>query len=935
MSIEESRELRGRRDECEELDRLLASAASGTSEVLVLRGEAGVGKSALLGYLAQRADGFVITRATGVESEVDLSFAILQQLCTPFLDAAPHLPEPQRHALDTAFGSRGGERPDRFLVGLAVLGLFAEVAEKTPLLCIIDDAQWIDTLSAQVLTFVARRLAAERIAIVFAVRDSAVPGDEADAFDAIRALGVHGLAEGDAADLLDSVVAGPFDQRVRSRILAEARGNPLALIELPLELDRPEFGFGIVPVERSSLSSRIESGFARRMDSLPAATRELLLIAAAEPMGDVTLLWRAATLSAIPIDAVEPAQDAGLVEVGGQVRFRHPLMRSAIYRAATERDRRRAHQVLAEAMIGDANVDCMAWHRGEAASGLHEDVAADLELAAVRAQARGGWAAAAAFLVRSMELTPDPGQRVRRALAAAHARLQAGSINGAHAMLAIARAGPLSDLDDARAQLLGAQISFASTRGREAPSLLLLAAKRLEPLDAALAQETYLDAFTAALFAGRLADGGAALDDVAQAIIHAHWNDTGRRLPSASELLLDGLATLVNQGYAAGVPILRRALDAMRSEPFSDEVVLRWLWPAARAARALGDDVSWLELTDRQVELARRTGALAMLPIALTERVSVELFTGDLAAALALAVEAEAVATATDAELSPHIAFLLAAWRGNETEARALIDASRSDVTTRGEGVWLMGTELTSSVFLNSYGRYEEALAAAERAAEHPFELGLSTWVYPELIEAAVRVDQAGRAVPALDHLVEIANASASDWSLGVLARCRALLAGDDDAEAWYRESTDRLGRTRIRMALARTQLVYGEWLRRTGRRVDAREQLRPALEFFDKAGMEGFAERTRHELAATGETVRARSLDTANDLTAQETLIARLAVEGRSNPEIGAQLFISPRTVEWHLGKVFTKLGVESRKGLRAMLGLGGPGLGVDARPD
>jgi DNA-binding CsgD family transcriptional regulator/tetratricopeptide (TPR) repeat protein len=935
MSIEESRALRGRRDECGVLDRLLASAASGTSEVLVLRGEAGVGKSALLAYLAQRANGFVITRATGVESEVDLSFAILQQLCTPFLDAAPHLPEPQRHALDTAFGSRGGERPDRFLVGLAVLGLLAEVAEKTPLLCILDDAQWIDTVSAQVLTFVARRLAAERIAIVFAVRDPGVPGDQGDAFDAVPALGVHGLAEEDAADLLDSVVAGPFDQRVRSRILAEARGNPLALIELPLELDRPELGFGIVPVERGSLSSRIESGFARRMEALPAATRELLLIAAAEPLGDVTLLWRAATLAAIPVAAVEPAQDAGLLELGGQVRFRHPLMRSAVYRAAAERDRRRAHQVLAEAMIGDANAECMVWHRGEAASGLDDVVATELELAAARAQTRGGWRAAAAFLTRSMELTPDPGQRARRALAAAHARLQAGSTSGALAMLAMARAGPLSDLDDARAQLLGAEISFASTRGREAPSLLLLAAKRLEPLDAALARETYLDAFTAALFAGRLADGGAALDDVARAIIDARWNDSGSRLPSASELLLDGLATLVERGYAAGVPILRRALDVMTSEPFSDDDVLRWLWPAARAARAVGDDVSWLELTDRQVELARRTGALAMLPIALTERVSVELFTGDLAAALALAVEAEAVATATDTELSPHIAFLLAAWRGNETEARALIDASRTDVAARGEGVWLMGTELTSSVFLNSYGRYEEALAAAERAAEHPFELGLSTWVYPELIEAAARVDQAGRAVAALDHLVEIAGASGSDWSLGVLARCRALLAGDDEAEAWYRESVERLARTRIRMALARSQLVYGEWLRRTGRRVDAREQLRPALDFFTEAGMEGFAERTRHELAATGETVRARSVDTATDLTAQETLIARLAAEGRSNPEIGAQLFISPRTVEWHLGKVFTKLGVESRKGLRAMLRPGGPGLGFAAFPD
>lgn len=929
MSHEESRALRGRRDECEELDRLLASAASGHSEVLVLRGEAGVGKSALLEYLAQRADAFVMARATGVESEVDLSYAILQQLCTPFLDGTAHLPEPQRMALHTAFGSRSGEAPDRFLVGLAVLGLFAEAAETSPLLCVLDDAQWIDTASAQVLTFVARRLAAERMAIVFAVRDRVDAGDEGDAFDALPVLAVHGLADVDAAALLDSAVAGPFDQRVRSRILAEARGNPLALLELPRELDSPEYAFGIVSVDHGSLSGRIESGFARRLDALPAATRELMLIAAAEPMGDVTLLWRAATLSAIPLDAVEPAQEAGLLELGGQVRFRHPLMRSAVYRAAPERDRRRAHQVLAEAMIGDTNADCLAWHRGEAASGLDEVVAAELDIAAARAQARGGWTAAAAFLTRSMELTPDPGHRARRALAAANARLQAGFIDGAHAMLAIAEAGPLSDLDDARAQLLEAQISFASTRGREAPSLLLLAAKRFEALDAALARETYLDAFTASLFAGRLADGGGALDDVARAIIDAHWIDAGRRLPSACELLLDGLAILVGRGYAAGVPALRRALDAMTTDRLSDEDALRWLWPAARSARAVGDDVSWLELTDQHVQLARRTGALAMLPIALTERVSVELFTGDIAAALALAAEAEAVTAATGNKLSPHIAFLLAAWRGSETEARALIDAARTDVSLRGEGLWLMGTELTSSVFLNSYGRYEEALAAAERAAEHPFELGLSTWVYPELIEAAVRSDEADRAVPALDRLVEIASASDTDWSLGVLARCRALLGSDDEAEAWYRESIERLGRTRIRMALARTQLLYGEWLRRSGRRIDAREHLRPALEFFAAAGMEGFAERTRRELAATGETVRARSVDTANELTAHETLIARLAADGRTNPEIGTQLFISPRTVEWHLGKVFTKLGVTSRKGLRAIMAPSASGLG------
>ncbi|GAA1446239.1 helix-turn-helix transcriptional regulator [Leifsonia poae] len=935
-SHEESRALHGRRGECEQLDAVLANAVSGRSQVLVLRGEAGVGKTALLDYVVQRADGFVIARATGVESEVELAYSVLQQLCAPFLDRVTHLPEPQRQALGVAFGSQSGEPPDRFLVGLAVLGLFAEVAETAPLLCALDDAQWIDTASALTLTFVARRLVAERVGMVFAVRDATDAGEGSDGSDALAALPtlvVRGLADADAAALLDSVIVGPLDERVRSRIIAEARGNPLALLELPRDLDAAELAFGNGAADRSALTGRIEQGFIRRLEQLPEPTRQLMLIAAADPSGDVTLLWRAAARLGIPADAATPAQEAGLLDLGAQVRFRHPLMRSAVYRAASELDRRRAHEVLAAAIIGDSDSDYLAWHRAVAAGGLDEGVAAELEASAVRARARGGWAAAAAFLTRSMELTPEPAERARRALAAANARLQAGATDAAHTMLAIASAGPLGELDDARAQLLGAEISFASTRGREAPSLLLRAAKRFEALDATVARETYLDAFTAALFAGRLAGGGGALDDVADSIIDARWGDSGRRLPTACELLLNGLAVLVRSGYAAGVPMLRRALDALRREGIGDADALRWLWPASRAARAIGDDVGWLGLTEQLVAVARRTGALAMLPIALTERFTVELFTGDLAAALALAVEADAVTAATGNALSPHIAFLRAAWSGSETEARALIDVSRSDVSARGEGLWLMGTELTSAVFLNSFGRYDEALATAEHAAEHPFELGLSTWVYPELVEAAVRSDQAERGAAAFGRLEEIARASGTDWSLGVLARCRALLGDDDIAEASYQESAERLSGTRIRMALARTNLLYGEWLRRSGRRMDARVQLRRAHEFFREAGMEGFAERTRRELAATGETVRARSVDTANELTAQEALIARLAAEGRSNPEIGAQLFISPRTVEWHLGKVFTKLGVTSRRGLRATaVAPAGPGLGSPA---
>ncbi|MEY9952838.1 AAA family ATPase [Leifsonia sp. EB34] len=937
MTIDDERGgLRGRRGETGQLERLLDEAIAGRSGVLVLRGEAGVGKSALLDDVVRRATGFAVVRACGVESEVQLAYSVVQQIGARFPDLVAHLPEPQQLALGTASGTRIGPPPDRFLVGLAVLGLLAEVAEARPVLCVVDDAQWADSASVLTLSFVARRLAAERVVMVFAVRETP-PGEgeaatgEDDVLEGLPTLRLHGLADPDAQALLDAATAGPLDDRVRRRIIAEARGNPLALLELPRDFDAAGLAFGLGPGDVGALTSRIERGFALRVGRLPDGTRRLLLIAAADPAGDVALLRRAAELLGIPLAAAGPAQDAGLLELGAQVRFRHPLMRSAVYRAASAAERRAAHRALAEAITGEVDADYRAWHRGEAAAGLDEEVAAELAASADRARARGGWAATASFLTRSMELTPDPALRARRALAAADARTQVGAVDAARALLGNALAGPLDDLERARAQLLDARLSFASTRGREAPALLLDAAKRFEAIDPAVARDTYLEAFTAALFAGRLADGGAALDDVAHAVATARWSDAEASRSTACALLLDGLALLVTRGYASGVPVLRRSLDAMRTDPLADEEALRWLWPASRAARAVGDDVSWMELTARHVALARRTGALTMLSIALTERFTVELFAGDLAAALAVAAEADAVTTATGNGLSPHIAFLRAAWGGGEAEAQSLLEASRRDVVSRGEGLWFAGTELTRAVFLNAFGRYEEALAVAERAATHPYELGLSTWVYPELIEAAARHGEPARGADALARLTEIATASGADWALGTLARCRALLAGEDDPEPDYLESIERLARTRIRVGSARTRLVYGEWLRRQGRRVDAREQLRAAHEFFREAGMEGFAERTRHELAATGETARTRTVATVNDLTEQEALIARLAAEGRSNPEIGAQLFISPRTVEWHLGKVFTKLGVTTRRELRTTaLAPGGRRLGV-----
>ena len=904
--------LRGRRSERDALDRLLESVRAGQSRVLVLRGEAGVGKTALLEYLVESAGGCRVARAAGVESEMELAFAGLHQLCAPFLDRLERLPDPQHDALGTAFGLRRGEAPDRFLVGLAVLTLLSDVAEERPLVCVVDDAQWLDRASTQALAFAARRLVAESVAVVFAMRDSRDVQD----LTGLAELAVHGLADADARALLESVIAGPLDERVRDRIVAETHGNPLALLELPRGMTSAELAGGFGLPDAAGLSSRIEESFRARVTPLPEATRLLLLVAAAEPVGDPVALWRAAAQLRVGVDAAAPAVAAGLVELGGRVRFRHPLVRSAVYRAAPAEARRSVHRALAEATDPDVDPDRRAWHRAHATAALDEDVAAELERSAGRARARGGLAAAAAFLQRAAELTGKPERRARRALAAAQSTHEAGAPDAALQLLAMAQAGPLDELQRARAQLLRAQITFAVNRGRDAPPLLLTAAKRLEPLDARLARETYLDAFSAALFAGRLAHG-VGVREVAEAVLAADWETSARRSTRAFDLLLHGVAVLTTQGYAAGAPTLKRALSAFREAPMSEQDALRWLWLACRIARALGDDASWDELTDRQVQLARDAGALSLLPIALIERFGVQLFLGDLAAAAALVVEAEAVIAATGSHLAPQGAIALAAWRGREAEATALIEAGRQEVVQRGEGLWLIATEWASAVLFNSLGRYEKALAAAEHAAEDPYELGLSTWVPTEIIEAAVRSGDRERAAGPLRRLQEISRAAGTDWALGVEARSRALLSEGEAAERLYREAIDRLGRTRVRVALARAHLLYGEWLRRDRRRMDAREQLRTAHRMYAAMGMEGFAERARRELQATGETVRKRTAETRDELTAQEVQIARLARDGRTNPEIGAQLFISPRTVEWHLHKVFGKLGISSRKEL------------------
>jgi DNA-binding CsgD family transcriptional regulator len=665
-----------------------------------------------------------------------------------------------------------------------------------------------------------------------------------------------------------------------------------------------------------ALAGRIEQSFRERLAPLPPSTRLLLLVAAAEPVGDPVLVWRAAADLGIGSDAAAPATAAGLVDFGAQVRFGHPLVRSAVNRAAAPEERQRVHRALADATDADIDPDRRAWHRAQATAGLDEDVAAELEHSAGRARARGGLAAGAAFHERAVELTPDPGRRAQRALLAAKGKHQAGADAAALRLLAVAKAGPLDELEQARAQLLHAQITFAMTRGRDAPPLLLEAAKRLEPLDSTLARETYLEAFAAALSADRLVHGGDARE-VAAAVLAADWEPSTR----ACDLLLDGLAVLTREGYVAGAPALKVALRAFRDERLSEEDELHWLWLACRIARALDDDGAWDELTARHLELARRAGAFSALPVALTDRVLVELFSGRIVVALSLAAESDAVIEATGSHLTLRTSIVLANWRGRDAEAVALIEARRQDVLRRGEGLWLSATDWGSAIRYNGLGRYEDALAEAERAAEDARGLGPSILLLAELIEAAARSGQPERATGPLAQLAEIAHAAGTDWALGTYARAEAMLAEGEAAEALYREAIERLSRLKTCATLARAHLLYGEWLRREQRRVDAREQLRVAYTMLSDMGMEAFAERARRELQATGETVRKRTVETLDELTPQEVQVARLAADGQTNPEIGAQLFLSPRTVEWHLTKMFGKLGISSRKELRSAL--------------
>ena len=905
--------LLGRAEERQLLDRLLNDVRDGRSAVVVIRGEAGVGKTALLHYCAGQASGFRIAQIAGVEAEMELPFAGVHQLCAPMFGRLDDLPGPQRDALSVAFGLSSGDAPDHFLVALAALSLLSAVAEGGPLLCLVDDAQWLDGASGQVLGFVARRLLAESVAIVFAARE---PADTHE-LDGLPELHVGGLNDGHASALLARTLPGRLDDRVRDRILAETRGNPLALLELPQGMSAAELAGGFELPAAGDVPGHIEDHYLRRARALPEATQKLMLLAAADPVGDGGLVWRAAQGLGIEASALAAAEDADLLEIGAQVRFRHPLVRSAAYRSATVEERRAVHLALAQATDPELDPDRRAWHLAAATPGPDEEVATELERSSGRARARGGLAAAAAFLQRATALTSEPKRRTDRALAAADLGVRAGAFDAARGMMAAAEVGPLDELQRARLDMLRAEASYAESRGSAAPALLLRAAQTLEPLDRQLARETFLDAWSSALFAGGLA-GSTGLHEVSREIRAGEGPADGAR---PSDVLLDGFSLAFTDGRSAAAPVLARAATGYAGDDVSVEEALRWGWLATAAAVMVWDYDTCLEVATRGVQLAREAGALAVLAVSVNVMAQAVALGGDFGRAKLLVAEADNVTEATGARVAPYGALVLAGLQGRDAHGASLIDATIDEFTAGGQGTAVQYARWARSVLLNGLGRYREAMAAAKEASDDTPELFVSVWAAIELLEAASRCDNADVARDALERILAATAVAPTDWALGIAARCRALLSEGEGCDDLYQEAIERLGRTQLRPELGRAHLLYGEWLRRENRRVDARAQLRAAHELFTAIGMEAFGDRARGELLATGGKVRKRTVDTRDDLTAHEWQIARLARDGLSNPEIGARLFLSPRTVEWHLRKVFSKLGIHSRRELATAL--------------
>jgi DNA-binding CsgD family transcriptional regulator len=907
-------ELIGRKHELDTVAELVERARTGQSGVLIVRGEPGIGKSELLDEVARRANGFLVARVAGAESEMELAYAALQQLCRPFEARVGGLPEPQRDALNAAFGLQAGPPRDRYLVGLAVLQLLATYADQQPVLCVLDDAQWLDRASVQTIAFVARRLLAEPILIIVAARESAPDGDWAG----LPQLRLRGLDDAGAAELFGSVVTGPTDPRLRDRIVAESRGNPLALLELPRAWTTAELVEGVGAVGAGRLTEDLEEGFAQRLRTLPPDTRRLLTVAAAEPLGDPTLLWRAAEVLDLSWEAGSAAEATGLIEFGATVCFRHPLVRAAAYRVASSRERLEAHAALATVTDPVVDPDRRAWHRANSTVAQNDEIAGELEHSAARARSRGGLLAAAALLERSALLTYDAAERADRTLAAARAKRDAGALDAALRLLPAVESEPPSELRSASAEHLRGQIAFDQRRGADAARLLLNAARRFEPLDPRLARDTYMEALAAAIWEGGL-EGDANMAAAAEA---ARKAPPAAEAPRGVDLVLDALAVRLTEGYVVAAPLLVGALASVSRHTDGANGPDRGLWAAGnRAAGIIANEVwdydAGRMLAERQVRVAREAGALVQLQFALNFLANRLVLEGQLDAAAALVDEDRHLSSMTGVPPIGYSSLLLAAFRGDESRASRLIATIAEAGAADGQRRIVTLADHTAAVLANGLGDHARAFESAGRVFQRDV-LGYQTLAAPELAEAASRCGETDALVEIGAWLSARAGATPTDWALGMDARVRALASEGSVAEAGYLESIERLSKTSLRVELARAHLLYGEWLRREGRRGAAREPLRIAYDGLTSMGVAAFADRARRELLATGEKVRKRAEPSPGSLTAQERHIARLVRQGLSNPEIGTRLFLSPRTIEWHLRNIFGKVGVSSRRQLR-----------------
>jgi DNA-binding CsgD family transcriptional regulator len=909
-----------REDELAEIARLLASVRDGLSAIIVLRGEAGIGKTALLDAAMASADDLVVVRVVGIESEIELGFSALHQVLNRFANGIDALPRPQAGALGAAFGLTDDSAPDLFLVGLAALTLLSNAAARRGLLIIIDDAQWLDRESATVLGFVARRLFAERIGLLVAFRE---PSELQLAFDGLPSVTVGALQKQASLELLALCVVAPIASHVRERILADAGGNPLALLELSQELSQDQLaGTELLP-EPLAVGRQLEARFLRRVRGLPPETQTLLLVLAAEPTGDHILVRSAARQLGVGDDANVPAEAANLLSLGPPIDFRHSLIRSAVYHGATGADRRRAHEALAAAIDVDRDPDRRAWHRAAATGVPDEDVANELERAANRAQNHGGYAASAALLARAAQLTPEPSRRALRFLGAARADITAGSSVRAHANLALARPGLRDAALVAQSRRLEATILFVDVslgsrgsssglgRHEEIVSIMVNAALALGPLDMRVARETVLDAFPMAIYFETLTSTSIA--DVGRAAKSLKLpSDIA---PSSLDLVLDALAELFAEGFGSAVPLLRRGVAAVRADPevpgFSRRMRLG-CW----AALALSDDDAVRALAGESAAVSRDRGELQVLAEALNYLGWSEVRVGSLSAADVYFTESNGIeAFLRRSGLAEANKLIVSAWRGREAVVRAAAPILEKGARDLGLGLVVALTESAVMLLELGLGNYH---AASERpTGELGGDVALGAFRAADVIEAHARGGDRDVAYSALAWLSERALANESPLDLGLLARSRALLGADSEAEAHFREAVVRLGASGGSLHLARAQLLYGEWLRRQNRRVDARSQLTAAVDVFESMGIKGFAERARIELLATGARARRRIDETRHDLTPQEEQIARLAADGATNPEIAARLFISANTVEYHLRKVYRKLDIKSRRDL------------------